>query len=69
MIMIENLRLETTDKYQREKLSDEENKKLNEIFNDYDDDDNAYSSLTGNIPDYKDKNLVVKSNCFTLDFL
>ena len=34
-------RLETTDKYQREKLSDEENKKLNEIFNDYDDDDNG----------------------------
>ena len=34
-------RLETTDKYQREKLSDDENRKLNEIFNDYDDDDNG----------------------------
>ena len=34
-------RLETTYKYQREKLSDDENRKLNEIFNDYDDDDNG----------------------------
>ena len=48
-------RLETTDKYQREKLSDEENKKLNEIFNDYDDDDNAVLFINGNIPDYKIK--------------
>ena len=53
----------------REKLSDEENKKLNEIFNDYDDDDNGNIFINGNIPDYKDKNLVVKSICFTLDFL
>tara|TARA_B100001094_G_scaffold297375_1_gene320377 strand:+ start:99 stop:527 length:429 start_codon:yes stop_codon:yes gene_type:complete len=32
-------KLETTDKYQRERFSDEENKRLNEIFNDLDDDE------------------------------
>ena len=38
-------RLEKTDKYQRERFTDEENKKLNEIFNSFEDDDEGNGTL------------------------